>query len=146
MAGGSFKDVYRARLRRDVAHVGPTGLEVAVIQFRHGASTLAAELEVFRKLGRHPNLTRLLCVTREDGAVTSLVTEFAPLGSLDDVLVKLEERDERASTDVLLAAATQTLDGMLQLVEHTIVHRDLALRNLLAFAFDREDPSRVTVS
>ena len=36
--------------------------------------------------------------------MTSLVTEFAPLGSLDDLLAKLEERDERASTDVLLSA------------------------------------------
>ena len=140
MAGGSFKDVYKARLRRDVAKVGKEGLEVAVIHFRHGVSTLAAELEVFRKLGRHPNLTRLLAVTRrDDGAVMSLVTEFAAMGSLDDVLARLEERDERATTDVLLEAAMQTLDGMLQLVEHQIVHRDLALRNLLAFAFDAGD-------
>ena len=146
MAGGSLKDVFRARLRRDVAEVGRAGLEVAVIHFRHGIGTLAAELEIFRKLGRHPNLTRLLAVTRrDDGAVTSLVTEFAPLGSLDDVLAKIEERDERATTDVLFAAAMQTLDAMLQLVEHKIVHRDLALRNLLAFAFDPEDSSKVTV-
>ena len=67
------------------------------------------------------------------------------MGSLDDVLAQLEERDERATTDVLLEAAMQTLDGMLQLVEHRIVHRDLALRNLLAFAFDAEDASRVTI-
>ena len=35
--------------------------------------------------------------------------------------------------------------GMLQLVEHKIVHRDLALRNLLAFTFDSEDPNKVTI-
>ena len=66
MAGGSFKGVYRAWLRRDVAKVGRAGLEVAVIQFRQVVSTLAAKLEVFRKLGRHPNLTRLLAATRGD--------------------------------------------------------------------------------
>ena len=38
----------------------------------------------------------------------------------------------------------QTLDGMPQLVEHKIVHRDLALRNLLAVSFDETDPSRIT--
>ena len=69
-------------------------------------STLASELRAVRKIGRHPNLTRLLC---DDCAVTSLVTDFVSLGSLD-VLAKIEERDERAITDVLLAAAMQMLD------------------------------------
>jgi len=146
IASGSFKDVYRAQLRKEVAAVGKAGLEVAVIQFRNGTSTLAAELDVFKKLGRHPNLTRLLAVTRSDeGSVTSLVTEFAKLGSLDQVLVLAEERDERATSQVLLTAAMQALDGMMQLVEHRIVHRDVALRNLLVFDFDLEDCSRVKV-
>jgi hypothetical protein len=146
MAAGSFKEVFRARLRRDVPSVGRAGLQVAVIEFRHGNSTLAAELAVFKRLGRHPNLTKLLAVMYSDrGDVTSLVTEFATLGSVDNVLAVIEERDERATTDVLLTAAMQMLDGMLQLVEHKIVHRDLALRNLLAFEFDREDCSKVTV-
>jgi serine/threonine protein kinase len=146
MASGSFKAVFRARLRRDVLSVGQAGLEVAVIQFRHGNGTLAAELEVFKKLGRHPNLTKLMAVMCSDrGDVTSLVTEFAQLGSLDNVLAAAEERDEKATSEVLLTAAMQTLDAMLQLVEHKIVHRDLALRNLLAFDFHLEDCSRVTV-
>jgi hypothetical protein len=46
MAEGSFKDVYRARLRRDAAQIGRGGLEVAVIQFRQGISTLASEFRV----------------------------------------------------------------------------------------------------
>ena len=146
IGAGSFKDVYRARLRRNVASVGLAGTDVAEIEFRRGNSTLAAELEVFGKLGRHPNLTRLLGVVRNDaGAVTSLVTEFAGRGSLDDVLAQIEEQDERATSEVLLTAAMQALDGMLQLVEHRIVHRDLALRNLLVFDFDQEDCSRVLV-
>ena len=146
MAGGSCKDVYRARLRRDIACVGQAGLEVAVIAFRQGASTLAAEHKVFRKLGRHPHLTRLLAVTRSDeGEVMSLVTEFAKMGSLDEVLGKLEERGECATVSVLLTAAMQTIDAMLQLVEHRIIHRDLALRNLLAFDFDPEDCQAVTI-
>ena len=121
-------------------------MDVAEIEFRRGNGTLAAELKIFGKLGRHPNLTRLLGVVRNDaGAVTSLVTEFAGRGSLDDVLAQIEEQDERATSEVLLAAAMQALDGMLQLVEHRIVHRDLALRNLLVFDFDQEDCSRVLV-
>ena len=42
--------------------------------------------------------------------MTSLVTEFAAIGSLDGVLAQLEERDERAMTDVLLEAAMHMLE------------------------------------
>ena len=56
-------------------------------------------------------LGRLLCVTRRgDGVVANLVTEFAPLGSLNDVLANIEEQDEKATSDVLLSCAMQTLD------------------------------------
>jgi len=39
----------------------------------------------------------------------------------------------------------QVLDGMVQLDEHKVIHRDLALRNVLAFAFDPSDSSAVSV-
>ena len=50
LAVGSFKDVYRARLRRGVPGIGNAGLEVAVLQLRHGTATLAAELQVFKNV------------------------------------------------------------------------------------------------
>jgi len=107
---------------------------------------IAAELQVFKKLGRHPNLTRLFAVIVNDsGNVSSLVTEFAELGSLDNVLMSLEERGENATAAVLLTAAIQTLEAMLQLQEFQIVHCDLALRNLLAFEFHPEEATQVRV-
>jgi serine/threonine protein kinase len=107
---------------------------------------IAAERQVFKKLGRHPNLTRLFAVIINDSRnVSSLVTEFADLGSLDNVLMSLEERGENATAAVLLTAALQTSEAMLQLQEFPIVHYDLALRNLLAFEFHPEEATQVRV-
>ena len=55
LAAGSFKDVHEAHLHIDSPGIGNAGLKVAVLQFQHGTATLAAELQVFKKLGRHPN-------------------------------------------------------------------------------------------
>jgi serine/threonine protein kinase len=146
LAAGSFKEVFLARLRKTIPEIGPAGHKVAVIKLRNGDSTLGAELKVFKTLGRNPNLTRLLAVTYSDsGTVTSLVTEFAELGSLDHVLTNLNQSRESATADVLLTAAMQVLDGMLQLQEHKIVHCDLALRNILVFRFDASDCDHVHV-
>jgi hypothetical protein len=87
---------------------------VTVIQFRYGNSTLGTELKVFKTLGRHPNLTRLLAVVcRASCAVTMLVTEFAERGSLDHVLSNLSANNESVTADVLLTVVMQVLDGML---------------------------------
>jgi len=146
ISADSFKTVFRARLRKDEPFVGQAGQRVAVMQYVQGTGTVAAELAIFKQLGRHPNLTRLLAVARGgSGAVTSLVTEFAERGSLDEELSAIEERGKRARTEVLLTAAIQTLDGMLQLVQCNLVHRDLALCNVLAFDFDPQDCKRVAV-
>ncbi len=146
LASGSYKEVFLARLRKTIPEIGPAGHKVAVMKLRHGNSTLGAELKVFKTLGRHANLTRLYAVTcSESGALTSLVAEFAELGSLDHVLTNLSQSHESATVDVLLTAVMQVLDGMLQLQEHKIVHCDLALRNILAFQFDASDCDQVHV-
>jgi serine/threonine protein kinase len=146
IGAGSFKVVFRARLRRDIAGVGDQGCKVAVMQIRQGISTLAAELNVFIILGKHPNLTRLVAVVRSDtGDVVSLVTEFAEMGSFENVLTDVTDRGQKATADVLLTAAMQVLDAMLQLQEHKMLHRDVALRNLLVFHFDPSDCDQVHV-
>ena len=58
---------------------------------------------------------------------------------------EIEERGENATAAVLLTAALQTLEAMLQLQEFQIVHCDLALRNLLAFEFHPEEATQVRV-
>jgi serine/threonine protein kinase len=146
-ARGSSKNVFRARLRKTVPSVGPPGHVVAVLQVWKKKDILNTELEVFAKIGNHPFLTRLVAVMSlndsEDGTV--LVTEFAELGSLDKVLTNLSEKRENARTEVLLRAALQVLEGMVWLQKKKILHRDLALRNLLVFSFDTQNADKVLV-
>jgi serine/threonine protein kinase len=143
-ARGSSKNVFRARLRKTVPSVGPSGHLVAVLQVCKKKNILDTELEVFAKIGNHPFLTRLVAVMSSEYG-TVLVTEFAELGSLDKVLTNLSEKREKASTEVLLRAALQVLEGMVWLRKEKILHRDLALRNLLVFSFDAQDPDKVLV-
>jgi large subunit ribosomal protein L40e len=149
MGADSLKQVFLARLRSNVPSVGMEGQQVAVIQLKRGGRVLADEVgDFFSTLCRHPNVASLMavmCNGNGSGTVTNLVTEYGELGSLKHVLSGMEERGERATTSVLLTAAMQTLDAMLQLVEHKLVHRDLGLRNLQVFELDAENCSRVTV-
>ena len=145
-ARGSSKNVFRARLRKTVPSVGPSGHLVAVLQVWKKKNILDTELEVFAKIGNHPFLTRLVAVMSSDSQDgTVLVTEFAELGSLDKVLTNLSEKREKASTEVLLKAALQVLEGMVWLQKKKILHRDLALRSLMVFSFDAQDPDKVLV-
>ena len=73
---------------------------------------------MFKKLGSHTNLTRLFAVVVNDSRnVSCLVTEFADLGSLDNVLMSLEERGENVIVAVLLTVTLQTLEAILQVQE-----------------------------
>ena len=60
------------------------------------------------------------------------------MGSMNEVLSKLEDDGTPCTNEVLLECAMQVCDGMAHLAEIGIVHRDLALRNVLCFSFDRE--------
>jgi serine/threonine protein kinase len=62
-----------------------------------------------------------------------MVLEFMPEGSLDKFLIKMQQ--EIPSSDLLLMAK-HTIAGMLYLSQNNIVHRDLALRNLLVCKID----------
>ena len=92
-----------------IGWIGHTGHKVTVIPFRYRNSTLGAEFKVFKTLGRHPNLTRLLT---DSGDVTILVREFTELGSLDHVLSNLSDRHESTTDHELLTTVIQVLDGM----------------------------------
>jgi len=134
IAVGAFKSVFRAEWRR--AEGAPE--TVALLKLRGAlgnlalgsASELEREVGVFVTLGRHPHLTALLGVaTHPDGALCMLV-EFAPCGSLDKVLADAADARRAPSEVVLITVALQICEAMTQLVEHGVVHRDLASRNL----------------
>ena len=125
IAAGAFKAVHRAIFR---------GMEVAVLQLRRGDIT--TEAAVFDRLGKHRHLTRLLGIARNPEGRQALVTEFAPHGALSKVLLALEERGRRASDVVLVRIAMQVCQGMIHMIVEGVVHRDLAVRNVLVFAID----------
>ena len=75
----------------------------------------------------HPNLVRLLAVCMTPKHLM-LVTQLMPLGCLRDY-VKKNKKDIGSKN--LLEWGKQIARGMAYLEEHRMVHRDLALRNVL---------------
>jgi len=134
MGVGSFKSVYRARWvkkNRDVA--------VLVLRNSDNASLSDFENEIrtFSTVGKHRYLAELLATCTQAGTGNKcMVMEFAPQGSLDHVLNKAVEDDTDVSNLVLMQICMQVAEGMEHLHLHSIVHRDLALRNILVFFFD----------
>lgn len=101
------------------------------------------------KMGRHPGLLRYLgiCnldqhVTLADGYVVGqlLITELAPFGSLDNLL-----EAHSVSMAHKLSIIRQIASAMESLTMSDIVHCDLAIRNVLVFAFDESKPADVLV-
>jgi len=74
-----------------------------------------------------------------------MVMEFAPLGSLDHALRKAEEDGMDVSNLVKTTVAMQVAEAMAHLHLLDVVHRDLAIRNVLVFKFDAHDWRRILV-
>ena len=106
-----------------------------VLQVQSG--DVAAEAKVLRRLGQHPRLVRFFGVCGADATdgTTWLVVEYAKLGSLDKVL---EEHEDAMTPAHRLAMLQQMCAGMEALAETKLIHRDLALRNVLVFRYGRD--------
>jgi hypothetical protein len=120
---------------------GARPVNVAVLRVRDG--TVDAEAETLLKLGRHPNLVRFYGQCRDGGDVL-LVTELAPMGSLSDLIERLDEEEGAVlPRQHKLAAMQQVVNGMAALAAEKLIHRDLAIRNVLVCAFDPVDVSKM---
>uniref|UniRef100_A0A061RSS9 Tyrosine-protein kinase Srms n=2 Tax=Tetraselmis sp. GSL018 TaxID=582737 RepID=A0A061RSS9_9CHLO len=122
---GSGKTVRQATWR---------GQNVAVLTLHTKEASI--ELTAFERLGRHPRLIQLIGISWDSEGNCLLVTELAPLGSLDKVLGDLEEEGSAASNLVLVKCAMQVCEGMEQIAEEGLVHRRLGLRNVMVFGFN----------
>jgi len=141
LSHGSFKAVYRAKwLSKDK--------DVAVLVLRNAwaRAEMQQEIEIFEILGRHQHLSQLFGVsTLADSGTACMVMEFAGLGSLDHVLEKVHDSGHDVNDAVLLTIAMQACDGLNHLGLHKIVHRDIAIRNVLCFSFNHSDHKMVLV-
>uniref|UniRef100_A0A061S910 Fibroblast growth factor receptor 1 n=1 Tax=Tetraselmis sp. GSL018 TaxID=582737 RepID=A0A061S910_9CHLO len=132
---GDIKSVHRALLG---------GKQVALLNLRR--NSVDTEAAVFERLGRHPKLTRLLGMSRDPDGNRLLITEYAEHGDLKLVLGKLDEEEGRtACSRVLLQCAMQVCEGMERITAEHLIHRNLALRNVLVFGFDADNPKAVRV-
>jgi serine/threonine protein kinase len=136
VGAGSFKVVHRALLSVPGA---PQPMVVAALKMRRGLND--AEARTFLKMGRHPRLVRFYGQC-EDGETYVLVTEFARQGSLSDSMERLEATITLSHKVVMLQ---QICAGMSALAESGVVHRDLAIRNVLLFAYDPDNVSATSV-
>ena len=133
LAHGSFKSVHRGTLRG-------RSEPIAVLRMKAGGSC-EEEAATLVKLGRHPNLVRYLGVCNE-GPDQLLLTELAPHGSLDHFL---EAHEDEVTLPHKLKMLEQICAGMVALRGEGMVHRDLAVRNILVFAFEAHDPAATVV-
>ena len=87
------------------------------------------EAELMAKLHRHPNLPHFYGIAEggDEGTIT-LVMEYCPMGSLD---VYLEENTGEVELKDKLDMSRQLCNAMKELSSQSIIHCDLAARNVL---------------
>jgi len=132
LGSGSAKTVRRALLR---------GSDVVAVTVQRNA----VDAGLFEQLGQHPQLARVLGASRDPAGLFVVIVEFAPMGSLDNILIKLKQEGHAVSSAALVASAVQICEGMEQVAKAGLVHRNLALRNVLVFGFDCSSPRAVHV-
>ena len=141
IGAGSFKRVFRATLRLPGS---PRAVTVAALQIRDG--DVAAEAAVLLKLGKHPRLVTFIgqcrSVAADPRSDMILITEFAPMGSLDKAI---EDVEDEITLQHKVAIMMQVASGMEALAGQKLIHRDLAMRNVLVFGLDMADVTATSV-
>ena len=74
----------------------------------------------------HPNVVRLLGLS-SDGPSPAMILEFCSGGSLDSWVYSTRVMDDTMKYQIIHGIAL----GMLHLHKNSVVHRDLAVRNIL---------------
>jgi ephrin-A/ephrin-B len=82
---------------------------------------------------KHPHIVQFFGIYTSSAKEIFIVLEYMTQGSLDKFLERMQQE---ITLENLFQMATDTIAGMLYLEENNIVHRDLALRNLLVCKVD----------
>uniref|UniRef100_A0A914CWU7 Protein kinase domain-containing protein n=1 Tax=Acrobeloides nanus TaxID=290746 RepID=A0A914CWU7_9BILA len=118
---GAFSEVYAGKYIADGRKIN-----VAIKNIKNvNEQELIKESGIMARLS-HMHLSKLYGICLADGC--KIVTPLRMLGSLKDYLKN--HKDKIKSSDLLLYCY-QIADGMAYLAERSIVHRDLATRNVL---------------
>ena len=117
------------------------GDKVAVLRIRSAEGRkqagLPREAAIYMQIGQHPNLLHFVGIGQDyrasSGQELTLLTEFAPLGSLDAVL----ERRSRDELPILSAVDIfrQMVCGAQHIAAAGFVHTDISTRNVLVFQY-----------
>jgi len=127
LGSGHFGDVYRG-LWNDATEVALKHMRLA-----GHYQELEREASMLQSLN-HPNIVRFFGVYIDQAGEYYLVMEYISRGSLDLLL----QREKKKISEIdLLFMAKDAVSGLLYLHEMKVIHRDLALRNLLVGPSDR---------
>jgi hypothetical protein len=143
---GEFKTVHRGTWTKTRS---TSAMAVAVLGLELQRAFALRQSEVAEVLGRHQDernahLLRIFGSCSHQGR-TYFVTELAPLGSLRQHLLAMDERGETMSAVVGMECALQVTKAMSWLSQLRIIHRNLAARNVMVFAFDAHSHRGITL-
>ncbi|XP_038062790.1 tyrosine kinase receptor Cad96Ca-like [Patiria miniata] len=107
----------------------------------HAKVELLEELELMKKVGRHPNVVKLLGHCKEKDLVYVIV-EYLAMGDLKKLLMEYRDKDpgtgysnlpglSKSLSRTLVNFARDVANGMAFISSQKCVHRDLAARNVL---------------
>ena len=116
-----------------------------VILLKINGARANKEADFYVDLSRHAHIVRTFGLVRDDPPDPNsvmLLQELAPEGSLYEII---SERRTALPEPVLVELFCQIVEAMIYLTSKSVVHGDLACRNVLVFRLDEQNPKRSVV-
>lgn len=122
-----------------------TPVAICILKNRGGLGD--READILSSIGKHPNIVRFIARSTDKDGRGVIILELAPSGGNLFGLIAAadDDPDGKLSDKAILTILNQIVDGMEELNANGIVHKDLATRNILVFAFDKDFPERIRV-
>jgi hypothetical protein len=132
IAQGGQGKVYKASYAGQPAAVKVVMLIGSLLKREKIARDFMSEVDITARL-KHPNVTRMYGVITTDPSCLQVVMEYAPDGSLRELLD--ENPDEPLPSETQMHFIKQLCHGLSYLHEMNVAHKDMKSLNVLRFAF-----------